>query len=511
MLPVGAQPVEVVAGVQHRQVAVVLDAGLEVAGRPGEQQPVQGRAHGVRVALQRLGVLRFQVLHARAHGAPLQGLGAERFGPAARRVTQLPGEELDHRVGDVVVLRVGLELVGRHPGADQLQGQVADHLGGGGDLHQVAEHRVDRGVHRLDRLEALPQAQGDRLLAQVGQLPAGDLVLVDAPGRGRQPGLERLVHRAHRFPVRFQGGDRVQREAGVAFGVLQRGDQGGGRGLGGGAGHRGAGHVHRVHAGVHRGHQGGQLPAGGVVGVQVHRQVEALAQRGDQQLRCGRAQQSRHVLDRQDVGPGVDDLLRQLQVVLQSVELLVGVQQVAGVAQGHLGHRGARGAHGLDGRGHLVDVVQRVEDAEDVDPALGGLGDECVGHLGGVRGVAHGVASAQQHLQRDVGQLGAQQLQALPRVLAQEAQRDVVGRPAPDLHGEQLRDHVGVGRGGVQQVAGAHPGGQQRLVRVAEGGVGHPHRGGLAQRLGKALRALLQQHLAPAGRRLHGLRGPVKG
>ena len=46
-----------------------------------------------------------------------------------------------------------------------------------------------------------------------------------------------------------------------------------------GAGHRRAGGVDRVDPGVDRGEQGGELAAGGVVGVQVHRQVEPLAQR----------------------------------------------------------------------------------------------------------------------------------------------------------------------------------------------------------------------------------------
>ena len=52
--------------------------------------------------------------------------------------------------------------------------------------------------------------------------------------------------------------------------------------------------------------------------------------------------------------------------------------------------------------------------------------------------VAHGVAAAQQHLERDVGHRLAQQGEPLPRVLAEEAQRDVVGRAAPGLHREQL-------------------------------------------------------------------------
>ena len=65
--------------------------------------------------------------------------------------------------------------------------------------------------------------------------------------------------------------------------------------------------------------------------------------------------------------------------------------------------------------------------------------------------------------------------QPVPGVLAEEAQRDVVGRPAPGLHREQLREQRGYGRAGSQQVPGAHAGGQQRLVGVAEGGIRDRH------------------------------------
>ena len=71
------------------------------------------------------------------------------------------------------------------------------------------------------------------------------------------------------------------------------------------------GGVDRVDAGVDGGEQGAELAAGGVVGVQVHGQVEPLAQRGDQRARGGGAEQPGHVLDRQHVRAGVDDPLGQ--------------------------------------------------------------------------------------------------------------------------------------------------------------------------------------------------------
>ena len=70
------------------------------------------------------------------------------------------------------------------------------------------------------------------------------------------------------------------------------------------------GDVDGVDAGVDCGEQGGELAAGGVVGVQVDREVEPFAQRRDELRGGGRAQQAGHVLDGQDVGAGVDDLAR---------------------------------------------------------------------------------------------------------------------------------------------------------------------------------------------------------
>ncbi len=217
-----------------------------------------------------------------------------------------------------------------------------------------------------------------------------------------------------------------------------------------------------------------------------------------------RAQQARHVLDGQHVGAGVDDLLGQAEVVVQGVEPLGRVEQVGGVAEGDLGHGGPGGTDGVDGRAHLGDVVEGVEDAEHVDPGAGGLLDEGLGDARRVGRVADGVAPAQQHLQAEVGHRLAQRGQPVPGVLAEEAQRDVVGGPAPALDAQQLRHGPGHVRGHGQQVGGAHAGGQQRLVGVPERGVGDAGDGAGAQVRGEALGAQLEQALPGAGRRGHG-------
>ena len=159
-----------------------------------------------------------------------------------------------------------------------------------------------------------------------------------------------------------------------------------------------------------------------------------------------RPEQPGHVLDRQHVRAGVDDLLGQAQVVVQRVELLGRVGQVAGVAERDLGDRGAGRPDGVDRRAHLLDVVERVEDPEDVDPGARGLGDEGVGDGLRVRRVADRVAAAQQHLQAMFGIASRSVGQPFPGVLGQEAQRDVVGRAAPGLDRQQLGGQPGDGR-----------------------------------------------------------------
>mmetsp|Transcript_15979 Transcript_15979/g.37862 ORF Transcript_15979/g.37862 Transcript_15979/m.37862 type:complete len:629 (-) Transcript_15979:82-1968(-) len=80
----------------------------------------------------------------------------------------------------------------------------------------------------------------------------------------------------------------------------------------------------------------------------------------------------------------------------------------------------------------------------------------------------------------------------------EEAHRDVEGGAAPHLHGEAALEDV-VGRlGGVHELLRAHARGEQRLVRVTVGRVGEQDALVLADGLGEALGAALQQHLAPA-------------
>ena len=175
--------------------------------------------------------------------------------------------------------------------------------------------------------------------------------------------------------------------------------------------------------------------------------------------------------------------------MVESVGPLVGVEEVRGVAERHLRHRFGVVDHRVDRGAHLFDVVEGVEDAEDVHPDLRSLRHEGPGHLGRVGGVADGVAAAQQHLQVLVRHRGPQFREALPRVLTEEPQRHVVGGPAPALDGEHPGQQPRLPGSHRHQVAGAHACGEQRLVGVAEGGVGDAHCLLLTQSPGESGRA----------------------
>ena len=83
----------------------------------------------------------------------------------------------------------------------------------------------------------------------------------------------------------------------------------------------------------------------------------------------------------------------------------------------------------------------------------------------------------------------------------EEAHGDVEGGAAPVLHGVERGEVVGDEGRDLEEVARADAGGQEGLVRVAEGRVGQEGAARLADALGEGLGALAQEHLPQAGRR----------
>ena len=91
--------------------------------------------------------------------------------------------------------------------------------------------------------------------------------------------------------------------------------------------------------------------------------------------------------------------------------------------------------------------------------------------------------------------------QPQPRVFVQEAHRGVEGRAAPHFQAEQFRRAPRHRVGHGQHVIGAHARGEQRLMRVAEGGVGDQQPLLFQRPFREFFRAQFQQQLARARRR----------
>mmetsp|Transcript_25141 Transcript_25141/g.42062 ORF Transcript_25141/g.42062 Transcript_25141/m.42062 type:complete len:238 (-) Transcript_25141:1913-2626(-) len=208
-------------------------------------------------------------------------------------------------------------------------------------------------------------------------------------------------------------------------------------------------------------------------------------------------EQARHVLDGKEVNVTRHELSDEVDVVVQVVLGARGIRHVTGVADGGLDHAPGL-VHRLDAELEVLDVVERVKHAEDVDAAVLRLLHKRLHRVVGVGGVAHRVGAAQEHLERHVGHLLAEGIQALPGALVQEAHGHVEGGPAPHLQREALVQRVrGVVRD-TQHVRGAHARGQQGLVRVTPGGVRQQQALVRAHLLCKLFGAVLQQHLAPS-------------
>ena len=364
------------------------------------------------------------------------------------------------------------ELVDGDAVLDEEEGEVADDLGGGGDFDDVAEGAVDIGVHAGDFGPAGAEAHAFGLFAEVGVLAAGHFVEVDIGGAGAGSGVEGGVDGANGFPVIGGAVEGVEGEAGGAGGVvLEGGDDGVEVRLAGGAGHGGEGAIDDIDAGFGGFEDGGGGDAGGVVGVEVEGESDFVFE-GFDELEGGVGfQEAGHVLDGEDVGAHFLELFGHPDVVSEGVFVALGVEDVAGVADG--GFADAAGAaDGLHGDLHVGEPVEGVEDAEDVHAFLGGDFDEAADDVIGVGGVADGVGGAEEHLEADVGDLGAEFAEAFPGILVEEAHGDIEGGAAPHFEGIEAGKLVGGEIGDAEHVVGAHAGGHERLVGVAHGGIG---------------------------------------
>ncbi len=264
-------------------------------------------------------------------------------------------------------LRSKSSRVGLHRG--QVQGEVAHDLRRGGDLGDATEDPVRRGVHVLDELEVVGEAERVACCRRFESCRPGSRGGTATGGTGKTR-LERTVQVAHRLPVRLEVGNRGEIEPGVALGVRERGHQSRQRRLTGGARHgRGRG----VH-GIRPRRRGGQQVASWPPAVSCVWTWTGTSNRSRRAV-TRRAAAARDAgappcpMTAEDVSPASTICSGQTQVVFERVESSPG-RAGRRLADGDLGDRGSGGQDRVDRGAHLRDVVERVEDPEDVDPRM---------------------------------------------------------------------------------------------------------------------------------------------
>ena len=222
----------------------------------------------------------------------------------------------------------------------------------------------------------------------------------------------------------------------------------------------------RAHSGIHnvsasldalQDRHGSQT--GGIVAVDVHRNLNGLFQLGHQIIAGIGLEQTGHILDADGVSA---HLLQSLGVV---GKILVVMHRTQGVADAGL-YMSTLLVGCLDGSLQIAGVVQSIKNTDDVDTVCNGLLYEILDSVIGVGAVAQHILAAEQHLQLLVGQLLAQDAQTLPRILIQETDAGIERSTAPALNGE-IRNLVHFGQDGAHFVH-RHTGGQQRLMGVTQ-------------------------------------------
>ena len=156
---------------QHGEVAVLLALAVELLEDPGVEGGREdlALADGVAELLLHLGLLGGQVdgfeQFAGAAGEgllPFEDDLLQLLGEAAVGLADHPLEEVDHPLREGQLLAAGEDILGLQVVLHHEHGHVADDLGGGGDLDQVAEHVVDLAVHLLALLPAVRRGRGPR-------------------------------------------------------------------------------------------------------------------------------------------------------------------------------------------------------------------------------------------------------------------------------------------------------------------------------------------------------------
>ena len=350
----------------------------------------------------------------------------------------------------------------------------ADNLRGRGDQRDKAEVLAHAGDFRQHLIQTVGGVLLLQLALEVGEHPARHLGHEDAAVGALQLAFEGVIFPAHLAEVRRDALKLQDIQPGVMFCACQRRHQRlGGRVAVGGA-HGRDGGIDTVDAGLDGLQQGHLRHPGGGMSMQVQPDVIALFDFAHQLEGRHRGENAGHVLNRDGIDAGLQQLFGQVEPGLQ------GVGRTGGVGERALGV-GAVAAHRLQGGLHIARVVHGVEDAEHVHAVFDGALDEALHHVIGVVAVAEQVLAAEQHLQRGLRHDLFELAQADPGVLAEEADAGVKGGAAPAFKGPVARVIEG-GRNG-EHIVEAQAGGEKGLVGVAQDDIGNGNGHGFLREL----------------------------
>mmetsp|Transcript_5186 Transcript_5186/g.20130 ORF Transcript_5186/g.20130 Transcript_5186/m.20130 type:complete len:237 (-) Transcript_5186:1805-2515(-) len=219
---------------------------------------------------------------------------------------------------------------------------------------------------------------------------------------------------------------------------------------------------------------------------------------GDQHRRRARLQQTSHVLHGEHINTVLNELGREVDIIVQRIFSLLRIAHVTSVANCRF-NDAVGVAHGVDAKHEVIFVVERVKNAENIDTRLARLVHEALHDVVRVRSITDRVGAAKKHLKWDVWHLLTKKLESPPRILLQESKRDVEGGATPHL--KRIRATEGASREWCRttKVVRPHARRQERLVRVPPRRIHDEQALVLANRFGERRRTLLVQNSLEPG------------
>ena len=202
--------------------------------------------------------------------------------------------------------------------------------------------------------------------------------------------------------------------------------------------------------------------AGGVMRVNVDRQIRAGLQRADQLVSRVRDQQAGHILDADGIRAHILDLAG------DRLPVVISICVTDCVCQCNLS-MSALFLGGADGSLQVAQVVQAVKNTDDINTVRDGLLDKILHYVVCIVSISQDVLTAEKHLHLSVFKALSQKAQTIPRILLQETEAGIKGCAAPHLH-RVITDLIH-GVNDRKHNIGRHSGRNQGLMCVTQNGL----------------------------------------